>query len=73
MDDAIYYAVVMTGDYERVSHTPDDGTEFHLVVDDGTLIIVQNDVETGEEEICSMYAPGRWLEADLTANLPGEE
>lgn len=73
MDDAIYYAVVMTEDYERIGHTPDDGTEFQLVVEDGTLLIVQNDVEAGVQEIVSMYAPGRWLEADLTCNEPDEE
>lgn len=72
MDDTIFYVVVLLDDRKRVSHRPDDGTEFEIVVDASTLIIVQRDIETGEAEVVSMYAPGRWGEVDLTANLPDD-
>ena len=73
MDEELFYAVILLDDGKRQTHVPDDDAKLSLMVDEGVLIVLQSDAETGDEEICSVYAPGRWLEADITVNLPEEE
>jgi hypothetical protein len=73
MDEKLFYAVILLDDGKRQTHVPDDDTKLSFAVDEGVLIVLQSDVETGEEEICSVYAPGRWIKADLTVNKPTEE